>query len=281
MVFDSFKKNVISISIYNLHLWSDTDIISNNIFNLKRHGVDIFCLQEIQKTKGKLFIGDLIQKKLGKNWQIKYLLGNTNRLTDHGLAIVWNTKKIKALQIKKMLLPLYPNSIPFFWIFVRYLTGFNHKEPDQRKLLSIIFKFKNKQFQVINTHIDINGGQSHRLKQHKFIKNQLLSNIKHQIVCGDFNTIGVNNKNEVKEIKKVYGKDFLEASSKISWTQDFYNCPLAFAWLNRLVKIMHFHFRQKLDHILVKGFNLLETKRIEMRGSDHLPIISKLSFSNI
>lgn len=281
MVFASHKENNnISVCTYNLHIWSNASVISDNILKLKNYGVDIFCLQEIQKIRGKQFVGDLIQKKLGKDWQMECFLGDENLKLDHGLAILWNTKKVKALRVKKMLLPLYPKSTPLFWLFMRRLTGFNHSEPDQRKALSIIFKYKNNQLQIITTHIDIVGGQTHRLSQHKFIKKQLLSNVDKQVICGDFNTIGKKNRKEIREIQKVYGKDFLEVSSDIVWTQDFYNCPLAFAWLNKLVKIIHFHFKQKLDHVLVRGFNSFAVKRIELNGSDHLPVIARLDLNS-
>jgi len=90
---------------YNIFLQSDPHVIANNILQMQQAGVDIFCLQEVLKTPGKPFVCDVIQTLLGKKWKIVYHVGNTNTYFDHGVALLWNTDVLQAVDVEQDNLP--------------------------------------------------------------------------------------------------------------------------------------------------------------------------------
>lgn len=278
MIINVSKNKTIRIVTYNLFLFSNPHIITQNILTMKKQGVNIFCLQEILKTKGKLFVGDVIMKALGDEWDIAYSLGNESADTTHGVAILWNKRHVHKIDVTKIVLPKVTN-FSFFHKLMRLGAGFKNIVAEN-KALSITFSVYGRKVRITSAHISLNGGVTHHLEQHLFIKSLLVDKpVPHEIIAGDFNTLrGFTYKREMQQIQNIYGGEFTELSSDIPWTQDLHYSKFEKKLLNTIIIYTKLHYRQKLDHIFVKGFIPVSCKRLPFEGSDHFPISTELIF---
>jgi len=155
----------------------------------------------------------------------------------------------------------------------------NLKTRQQRKILSGTFLYKGKKIRITTTHIDVAGNLEERLRQNNYLMQYVLSKpaVRYEIICGDFNTIrGFTFHKEVAALNLLY-KDFSEICSEISWTEDFYHCSFRSKHVEKIVRNLHIHYRQKLDHIWSKGFNIQESKLLPIEGSDHFPLLADVS----
>jgi endonuclease/exonuclease/phosphatase family metal-dependent hydrolase len=273
------KEKTIKIVTYNIFLYSDPVIIAQNILTMKKTGVDIFCLQEVLKMKGKPFVGDTIMKLLGDEWIIEYNLGAEDSDISHGVAILWNKRKFHKLAIKKIILPAlihlsFPNKL------IRSIAGFKDIKIEN-KAISIDFLVGRRNLRVTSVHIGLSAGSSsHRLRQHQFLKKLLVSKtVPYEIIGGDFNTLrGITYKRELQSIQYIYGENFIEPSLEIPWTQDIHYSRFEKALVNYFIQYSKLHYRQKLDHIFTKGFTPLECERVNIEGSDHFPLVTTIYF---
>lgn len=270
----------IKIATYNIFLFSNPQIITQNIFTMKEQGVDIFCLQEVLKAKGKPFIGDILLELLGDEWNIEYNLGANDKAISHGVAILWNKQKLKKVDVKKITLPTLTN-LSFFNKLFRSIVKFKDIKIENRAMY-IDFSLKSKKLRVTSVHIGLSAGNiKHRLKQHEYLWKILQrKSVLHEIICGDFNSLrGKTYTMELQYIKNLYSKNFIETCSKITWTQDLHYNKFEKAIINFFIKYGNIHYRQNLDHIFIKGFTPSACERFNVQGSDHFPLIATLTFN--
>ncbi|HCC84706.1 MAG TPA: hypothetical protein DEP87_03420 [Candidatus Pacebacteria bacterium] len=266
---------------YNLQFSLNGEKISDNLVKFARQGITIFCLQEVVAQKNQPFIIDLILKKLGSNWkEIHYLnqnLGNANM----GNCIIWDNSKFKLLKTQNLALVPAKAFAIHEWIFAKLVGG--NTIPYQRRSIMAEFEYQKFKFRIFNLHLDHIGGISQRMRQLE----QVLAGNHHQvkldyeIFCGDFNNFDLlQTKQETKSTQARFGLEFKHVSADIDWTADLYNIEMANVvwWFKLAIKIFHIHIRRCLDAVWVKGFKSASCKKIELTGSDHFPILTKLNF---
>ena len=273
------KDNILKIATYNILFSINAQDIITNILTMANKGVMVFCLQEVINTKDKKFIIEEILNNLGKNWKARYHLGNEGSLLDFGTCILWNNQFLKLEKIEKIQLPKINHLAIHEFLFDK-LAG--HKGiPVQRRVISGLFMYQNNHIAITNVHLDNVGGKRNRLKQLEYLLKILYKNneVTHQIICGDFNSFDLLKTGvEKQELQRALGKDFKDASKNVSWTADIYNMdlPQKTSLLIPFIKITHLHIKRKLDYIWVKNLQVQDCNIIQLRGSDHHPMIATL-----
>lgn len=273
------NNNQFNIVTYNIEYAAQKGKILENIIQLEKDGVDIFCFQELINTPQEGFFIDTVLQKLGDSWQAVYNVGEMEGRLSLGNAIVWNKKKFFLKSSEKILLPLIKNFDLHekLWYKTIRVPGV----PIQRRAITCLFTLNQTPIRVTSVHVDNVGGPTHRKKQLAFLmtKLRLLETPKQEIICGDFNTFDLLKTGyEKKMIQNEIGEDFVDASNKIAWTSDiamidFSTSIKIFPWF---IKAFNIHIRRRLDYIWVKNFTIQECKKLEIIGSDHFPIIAKL-----
>lgn len=170
--------------------------------------------------------------------------------------------------------------------------------PDTKSAFVQTFQIKNYLIRIANVHMDFAGGVLHRQIQFRHLldflgkepdppyplslqgegRNGFSPNL--DIICGDFNTIGHFQSNKVRQntqsvLDLALCQGYINCSESIDWTSDLFSNidaddPSRF--FLRLCRSLKLHFRQKTDHILVKGVkSILQTKKITLPSTQHLP----------
>ncbi len=196
-----------------------------------------------------------------------------------GNSIIWNSKVISLLKKEKLLLPKskslnLPEKI-FSWFAGGITATF------QRRSLIAEFSLDKTKFRITNLHLDHNGGISNRNKQLTFLMDHL-NNLKptsHEIICGDFNSFDLlRNGKEKLMHDEVLGGDFIDASKDSGWTANLNDIEIHYgkAILRFILKKFHLDIRRKLDYIWIKNLDLIQCKKFQLKGSDHLPLVATL-----
>ncbi len=242
---------------YNLNHSLHRSQLIENIVQMSKLGTNIFCFQEMRTSKKKSFIGDEILETLGSDWQGKFLL-SYNSKNDYGLGIVWNAQDINLRAFQSIDLPVLKGLPRLQSMIEQYLLS-GDASPVKRAANIATFDIDGKLFRVINLHIDWHGGQKHRLSQVKHLINYLQKDVAEtEIICGDFNTIGLfTNKKETESLQNLLGQDYIAAFPKFKLTT------------------MH---GQHLDHIFVRNCKVDSSEVHRMWGSDHFPVSASLDF---
>lgn len=232
----------ISLLTYNLHY---NRALRNINKIISRHEPDILTLQEIETSDKNL----LTVEKLG------YALADySNSFFKHqkiyGIASFYNPQKISFKKSESINLPRGVYEILLF-----LLRGGN----SPRTLLSTEFYLRSgqKTFIIYNLHLTTWGTNGVRMKQIKETFQTLEINNKPCIIAGDFN-FSYGRKQFEMLIKKY---DLNEATDNILYTLQ-----------SKFLKIIPVYL--KLDYILYKNLKLVKTEKIDVRFSDHYPIIS-------
>lgn len=241
---------------YNLDHSSKREQLEKNIYNLSKENVEIFCFQEIRTSKTEEFIGDVFLKKLGPNWQGKFLISHDSK-NDYGLGIIWNDDNLKLIDFENLDLPRLARLRPLeSFIETHFLNG----DPTPVKRAAQIFTFRRGEqtFRVSNIHMDWHGGVEHRFKQLEFVTSHLKSRgVAAEIICGDLNTTGLfDNSPQIKKIQVLLGSEFVNLFPKFVHTTS--------------------HF-QHLDHFFIRNFSPIFAKVYKMSGSDHFPLFVSVS----
>lgn len=248
----------LKIVSYNIHKSLKTKTLVKNIQKIAASGASIICLQEVRRSlHNNKFIVDEIMAELGSTWQAHSFLSLEEDSFDYGLAMLWNLEHLKATKFEKLELPLLkmPNPV---WQFLQLLY---HGKPGPHLRGTLIGTFSDRQgkkIRISNVHLDWQGKLEHRIGQIKFLKNKLdeYEDVHCEVICGDFNTIGLRNKKKQKQINiiaDILGDQFKNSNPELDATTAIYP--------------------QALDHIFVKGFGLHEDGVYKLRGSDHYPVM--------
>lgn len=234
-----------SLLTYNVFLNRAYNQIGQ-IFKLKKP--DIVCLQEIETSEVNLKKFEDSRFKLADYANSFIKFGKI-----FGITTFYDPKKFELIDSTSINLPQ-----SFYEVFLIILRGINH--PRTALKTDFIYKPLNKKISIYNLHLTaLQATNNVRIKQLK----EILQNVKNGpkesvILAGDFNYPYGRKKFE-RFIKKYHLK---EATNNLFYT-------LEWNFLNL------FHYRSKVDYILYKNINLIETKRIPIKNSDHFPIFSR------
>ncbi|HVA97111.1 MAG TPA: endonuclease/exonuclease/phosphatase family protein [Candidatus Acidoferrales bacterium] len=275
-------ENELTIATYNILFGINREQIIENIEQMAKDGVTVFCLQEVINVTDKAFILDAILQRLGKHWQAAYHVGPEIGKLSIGTAILWNTTVLNLKSEDKIELP----KIKKFDLHERlyYQVIGVSGVPLQRKAICCDFTFNKTPIRITCVHLDNVGGPRHRYKQFSYLVSSLIAKpkIDHEIIAGDFNTFDLLRTGyEKKLLQRNLGDEFIDASKQVGWTSDIYNIDFTtsirlFKWL---IKNFNIHVRRRLDYIWVKNFVVKTCYKLSIPGSDHFPVIAKLRIS--
>jgi endonuclease/exonuclease/phosphatase family metal-dependent hydrolase len=264
---------MLKLVTYNIHYGRDEKSLLASIAEMAKLQTDIFCFQEVRRSGNNPFIGDKILATLGPNWQAEFFLQpGIIPSTALGLCVIWKSSVLELKGVEKLYLPLLQKLSWWDIIFQKFaranielgtwlkiFSGASKPEISQRGAIICDFDFQGLPVRVCNAHLDYAGGMKHRLRQIRYIRDQLISKpqIPREIICGDFNTIGPlwKAKKVAKKILQKLDNKFLDTMSVISPTLVLF---------------------QRCDYILQKGFIRAEAKVLRKRGSDHWPLMAVL-----
>lgn len=168
--------------------------------------------------------------------------------------------------------------------------------PDTKSAYAQVFRVGGRCVRVVNLHLDFAGGPDHRVRQLTHLLARLDDEAPAKddavdVLCGDFNTSGSYRSTaataatrRVLDVARAHG--FAETSTGVAWTSDMFSSidPADPARrLLRLGQVLRLRYRQKLDHILVKGARAASPATVvtavesePLPGSDHLPLAVEL-----
>lgn len=234
---------------------------------IDRYHPDILCLQEVATDEANL-------KRLKKygytladysNSFIKF--GNI-----YGVATYFNSEKFKLTDATS--LRLGNNFVEFLFTMLQIMLGYN--KPKTILRTDFVEKGSKKKVSICNTHLYVVGSNALRINHiRKALKSIDINSIKSLILTGDFNYLPYQRRKLDVLMKKL---GLFEATKNIMQTIKF-NDEKAPQTLNSFQKISlkllkKFVEQIKIDYIFYKGLKLKKTERVEVRYSDHYPIIS-------
>lgn len=230
---------------------------------VKKHHPDIICLQEVRTDEENL-------KKLEK-WGYK-LANYSNSFikfgTIYGVAIFYNPYKFSFEDSQTIDLPR--GFLEIVLTLIRFLR--NQKKLRTVLKTDLICKVNKNEVTVFTTHLSTWGSNGIRLKQlHELLIDKKINTNKSLIITGDFNYPYGRKKLEV--LTEQY--QLIEATANIRST--FKRKKVDYSYIEKIItKIIDAFFKElKLDYIFYKNLKLIETKKIDVRYSDHYPIISR------
>jgi len=235
---------------------------------LKECSPDIVCLQEIDTEEKNLEYLEKFGFKLADYSNSFLKFGKI-----YGIATFYNPNRLRLIESNFFFLP--KSIYEFFLTVLKMLKGGNKS----RTLLETHFMLNKSKTRiaVFNTHLTLLGANGIRLKQIKeALVNYEIKEKKPLIMAGDFNYFPYGRKN-LENLMKQYG--FAEATRNIDYTikyspsgkREQYN------FIQKLAAKLYSKFftnRLKIDYIYYKNLVLKKTERIDLRLSDHFPIIS-------
>lgn len=228
---------------------------------------DIVCLQEVETDESNLLKLEKFGYKLADYSNTFIQFGKI-----YGIATYYRPGKLKLIKTDSFNIPksFYEAVLAFFKFF--------QKDSQPRTILRTDFlesKTRSK-FAVYNLHLSLYGINRTRTKQLSVILNHGIREIKlPTIICGDFNYFPYRRRN-LEKLMKEYG--FLEATRNIGYTIRYPSRSFTrYSFLQELaVKLIRKYFkgRLKIDYIFFKKLKLVKSERIELKFSDHFPVIS-------
>lgn len=238
----------LSLITYNVLFNQAYERLENNFLNEKP---DIICLQEIETDELNL-------RKFSKSPFV--LADYTNSFVKFGkifgCATFYNPEKLEFIGSSSFELPR-----SFLEVFLVLWRGIN--KPRSVLKTEFIYKPLNKKITIYNLHFSPFATNGVRIKQLKETLNDIQNHPNGPtIICGDFNYPYGRKKFE----NLIHEHALQEATTNIFYTIDM---PI----------LKFFHYRAKLDYVLFKEINHVETRKIEIRYSDHFPILSIFSLS--
>ncbi|MDE2399538.1 MAG: hypothetical protein KGL67_00795 [Patescibacteria group bacterium] len=241
----------LKIATYNIKHGLKLAKIIENMQELSASGVMVFCLQEMRESNKKepSVLGACL-KALGEGWEHETFLEPHS--INFGLCFIWRADVLKVKKLEKLVLPKIPK------FNIRVIAKKIKKIIDRGALIGT-FEMNGKLIRISNIHLDCHGQFAQRERQLKALVDYLKSNssIDKEIICGDFNTIGMEalSKKQEKKILDILGPNFINAHPRSTPT---------------------FHLLQRLDYIFVKNIKVKKAEVLKLKGSDHRPIIASL-----
>jgi len=255
----------LSLLTYNTLFNNATNKIDEVI---DKYHPDIICLQEVLTSENNLKKIEKYGYKLAdySNSFIKF--GKI-----FGVITFFNPKTL--VYKDSFALNMGTNLGEYFFYFIRILLRFNN----QKTILKtdFIHKQTRKKLSVCNIHLYVIGSNELRIKHiNKALKSLGLSKKESLIICGDFNYFPYRRKRLEKIMARYHLK---EATKDIGQTIKFHHDGLSekFSFFERFFsRFINKMFADglKIDYVFYRGLRLKKTERIDVRFSDHYPIIS-------
>lgn len=262
----------LTVITYNVQHFQHPETVSETIKKLMLEA-DIICLQECNHFGGVSKAQELIKYMIPGNWDVRFHYEPHHGRT-HGFATLWNKQRLKFHTEEHLLLPEY---IPISTSIHKMLGGILAR----RGVLLVTFETSFGLLRVSNIHLDLEGGLSHRMKQVASLGAHLkVSPADFEIVCGDFNTLGLKRTFEKRKekIETSLGEQLIHVFDEFTPTHRSVASPeeglpkLVFRLLH-LIKHIGWEFHQHLDYILVtRNTTVLSSFCYDLPGSDHIPL---------
>ena len=246
----------LKVATYNIQLGKRHHSIIKNIQALAAQGAQVFCLQELRITGKHGFLGEALLQTLGPGWQAEYFLSPNNNF-DHNLAIFWRTDTLQAMKFEKLSLPKLDRII----FHERMFEQWKRKDgtPIQRGALVGTFRASGQIIRIVDVDLDWQGRFIQKQRQLEFLASHLRQTYAdHDIIGGDFNTIGIFPGKQTKKICQILGPGFTCTRSRLTRT-------------TTIATVM-----QSLDYIFVNNAKIHHAHIVKLRGSDHFPLIATL-----
>ena len=168
--------------------------------------------------------------------------------------------------------------------------------PDTKSAFAQVFTLGERRIRVTSVHLDFAGGVAHRVRQLEHLLKVLdgtggTGPLAADILCGDFNTSGHYRSRRARRgvehvLRHARNRGYAEGSAEVAWTNDLFSSIDDADPARRLLKIgraLGLRYRQKLDHLLVKGVRAIRNTsavmgpgQTHLHGSDHLPVAVEL-----
>lgn len=249
------NKGGLTIVTYNIFDGRNTEKIIQNILGLIQNGASVICLQEVRQVYRNVAFTKLLAERLPKHFNAQYFLEGDARWFDYGLGILWDTTVFSSPVFQQ--LPLPEQSHLTFWNKLFYWALGLEPKIIKRGALIGTFIFGQKKVRITNIHLDFQGGNAHRTNQLKSLMHHLTSELPVycEIMCGDFNTLGVfGKKNKILALEQQLGDEFKSVLRK--------------SYSSAIV--------QQLDYIFTKNLKVQQAKILKLKGSDHSPIVAEV-----
>lgn len=238
---------------------------------IKQAPPDIICLQEVDISSKNLEI----IRKFG--YELADYSGTFIKFgRAFGVATYYQPKKFKLSNTDSIKISF--NLLEILFTIPQLILRLN--KPKTVLRTDFVSKVGNKKITICNSHLIVAAPNSVRI----FHIDKALSslNIKSSVplvITGDFNYVPYQRKKLDNIMEKYY---LIEATKNIRQTVDFSSKGKKenFSFLQGFLarNINHFFGNQmKYDYIYYRGVKLIKTDRIEVRFSDHYPIISTFS----
>lgn len=172
-----------------------------------------------------------------------------------GLATFYKESSLTFIESSSFSLPR-----SYYEIMLFILNGVYH--PRTVLKTDFVLKSDKRKLTIYNLHLSPWATNSARDKQiHKTFSDMQIFNKKHLLIAGDFNY--PYGRKKFESFIQEYGLH--EATNNLLFTleQSF---------------LKFFTVKLKLDYILYKNFEVVETRRIPINYSDHFPIVSDFKF---
>ncbi len=210
----------------------------------------VICFQEIETLDENLLTFTKFDYELADSSNSFIKFGKI-----FGLATYYDPNQVTVLNSESFDLP---RSV--LEAFLVILRGGNN--PRSVLKTEFLIKKTKKRVTVYNIHLSPWGSNGVRLKQiyETFESLELPSTNNPIIIAGDFNF--PYGRKKLEEMIRQYS--LKEATDSLFFTLE-----------SKFLKIIP--VRLKLDYILYRSLRLLETKKVELRHSDHFPIYSRFS----
>lgn len=245
------SKHNFTIVTYNIFDGRNAEQVISNIFKLIQNGADIICLQEVRQVYKDIEFSKQLRERLPKYFEARYFLEDDMRWFDYGLGILWNTQVFSDANFQQFSLPKQPHltlwNKLFYWVL-----GLEPKIIKRGALVGT-FNLGSSNIRITNLHLDFQGGDTHRNAQIQVLMDYIATQpqVEREIICGDFNTLGVFGKqSKITSLQNQLGNRFQSVIQK----------PYSSAII------------QQLDYIFVKGLTVETAKILHLKGSDHYPI---------
>jgi len=259
----------LTCATYNILHGYHRDMILKNIRFLVDEGTDVICLQEVEVRFEPALREFLAQKDLA-NWQMR----SAHAGWGGNVAILWKSDRFRLVRTKLIRLPKLRTSSGLQRIPVPHLRKFDAS----RAAVVGFFEADGTVFQIASAHIAWEGGNGHRMRQIRHLRDTLEKDTADvRVVAGDFNTLAPHSLRRLheKRVERALGTRYVNALPRLAWSYDTSHADPAdgLGFLPALHRA-GVRFRTRLDYIFASNASVLSGVMYDLPGSDHRPLIA-------